>query len=168
MQRRAGTGPRNVTTAWDDHHLVHMAMTDHTALHPQCWVDAGVLQQVWTCPASTVRRRHLRAGLVARMPLHQLPLSRDHQRLRLQWARECCHWHAEWQNVVFLDESRFNKSYNYGCICVRRFASERKLRACNLQRHRGPMPSVMVWGGIGYNMRSCLLLLRATEQQLLH
>ena len=26
-----------------------------------------------------------------------------------------------------------------------------------LQRHRGPTPNVMIWGTIGYNMRSCLL-----------
>ena len=30
-------------------------------------------------------------------------------------------------------------------------------RACILQWNRGPMPSVMVWGAIGYNVRSCLL-----------
>ena len=30
-QRRAGTGPCNVTTALDDHYLVRMAMTDRTA-----------------------------------------------------------------------------------------------------------------------------------------
>ena len=30
-QRRAGTGSCNVTTTQDDHHLVHMAMTDSTA-----------------------------------------------------------------------------------------------------------------------------------------
>ena len=27
-QRRAGTGPRNVTTARDDRHLIHLAVTD--------------------------------------------------------------------------------------------------------------------------------------------
>ena len=31
MQRRAGTGPSNVTTAWDDRRLVRMAMTNRTA-----------------------------------------------------------------------------------------------------------------------------------------
>ena len=30
-QRRAGTGPRNVTTARDDRHLVRMAVADRTA-----------------------------------------------------------------------------------------------------------------------------------------
>ncbi|PSN38897.1 hypothetical protein C0J52_20069 [Blattella germanica] len=143
MHRRSGTGPRNVTTARDDRHLVRIAVTDRTA-------SSTVLSRCWNTStglgtsASTVRRRLLRAGLVARMPLRQLPLSRDHQRLRLQWARERRHWCAEWQNVVFSDESRFNMSYNDGLIHVRRYAGERNLRACILQRHKGPTPSVMI------------------------
>ena len=151
-----------MTTAWDDSHLVRMAMTDRTA-------SFTVLTQSWSTAkgldlsASTVRRRLLRAGLVARMPLHLfplhplLPLSIDHQYLRLQWAYECYHWHAEWRNVVFLEESCFNMSYNDGHIRVRRCTGERNLRACILQRHRGPTPSVMVWGAIGYSMRFRLL-----------
>ena len=152
-QRRASIGPRNVTTARDDRHLVRMAVTDRTA-------SSTVLSQRWgtatglVLSASTVRHRLLRAGIV---PLDRLPLSKDHQRLRLQWARQRSHWRAEWRNGVFSDESRFNISYNDGRMCVRRYAGERKLRACILQRNRGPTPSVMVWGAIGYNMR-CLLL----------
>ena len=94
---------------------------------------------------------------MANMPLHRLPLSRDHQCLRLQWARERCPWRAEWQNVVFSNKSSFNMPYNDDRICVRRYAGECNLRACILQRHRGPTPSVMFWGAIGYNMRSFLL-----------
>ena len=48
-------------------------------------------------------------------------------------------------------------SYNDGRIRVRRYAGERNLSAYNLQRHRGPTSSVLVWGAIGYNMRSRLL-----------
>ena len=48
-------------------------------------------------------------------------------------------------------------SYNDGHIRVRCYAGERNLRACILQRHTGPMPSVMVWRAIGYNMQSRLL-----------
>ena len=48
-------------------------------------------------------------------------------------------------------------SYNDGRIHVRQYAGERNLRACVLQRHRGSTPSVIVWGVIGYNMRSRLL-----------
>ena len=122
-QRRAGTGPHNVTTAWDDRHLVRIAMTDHTA-------SSTVLSQLWSTAtglnlsASTVRRCLLRARLVARVPLLQRPLSRDHQRLRLQWAHERCHWRDEGQNVVFLDESCFNMSYNDICISFRYYAGE--------------------------------------------
>ena len=117
MQRQAGTGPCNVTTARDDRHLVCMAMTDHTA-------SFTVLSQYWSAATgldlsgSTVCRRLLRAELVARMPLHRLPLSREHQCLRLQWACECHHWHAVWRNVAFSDESHFNMSYNDGRIHV--------------------------------------------------
>ena len=155
-QRRAGTGPRNVTRAWDDRHLVCMAMTD-------CTASSTVLSRHWSTAtgldlsASTVCCCLLMAGLVARMPLCRLPLSRDYQCLRLQWARERYHWHAGWQNVVFLDESCFKVSYNDVCICVRRYTGEHNLRACILQWHRGPTPSVMIWGAIEYNMQSRLL-----------
>ena len=142
-QRRAGTGPRNVNTVRDDRHLVRMAVTDRTA-------SSTVLSRRWSTAtgldlsASTVRRRLLRPGLVTRMPLRRLPLSRDHQCLRLQWARECRHWRSEWRNLVFSVESRFNMSYNDGRIHVRRYAGERNLSACILQWHRGPTTSIMV------------------------
>ncbi|KAJ8876753.1 hypothetical protein PR048_021200 [Dryococelus australis] len=73
-QRRAGSGPRNVTTARDDRRLVCMAVTDRT-------VSSTVLARHWSIEtgvylsALTVRRRLLRAGLVARMSLRRLPLS---------------------------------------------------------------------------------------------
>ena len=133
-----------------------MAVMDHTAsstVLSRCWGTAMGLD----LSASTVRHHSLKAELVTRMPLCWLPLSRDHQHFRLQWARERRHWHAEWRNVVFLDESHFNMSYNDGHICVRHYAGECNLRVCILQRQRGPTPSVMLWGTIGYNMRSHLL-----------
>ena len=42
-QRRAGTGPRNVTTAQDDRHLACMALMDRTASSTvlrRCWSTA--------------------------------------------------------------------------------------------------------------------------------
>ena len=133
-----------------------MALTDRTA-------SSTVLSHRWSTAtgfdlsASTVRRRLLRSALVVRIPLRRLPLSWYHQRLRLQCSRERRHWHAEWRNVVFSDESRFNMSYNDGRIRVRRYTGEHNLSTCILQRYRGPAPSVMVWGANGYNMRSRLL-----------
>ena len=145
-----------MTTARDDRHLLRMAVMDHRA-------SSIVLSRRWSTTTgldlsvSTVRRSLLRAGLVARMPWRRLPLSRNHQHLRLQWAREHRNWRTEWRDVVFSYESRFNISYNDGRIRVRRNAGERNLRACILQQHRGPTPSVMVWAAIVYNLRSCLL-----------
>ena len=61
-QRRAGTGPHKVTTAWDDRHLVCMAMTDHTA-------SSTLLSRRWNTAlgldlsASTVCRHLLKAVL---------------------------------------------------------------------------------------------------------
>ena len=156
MQRWAGTGPCNVTTTRDDRHLVRMDVTD-------CSASSTVLSRRWSTAtgldlsASTVCRCLLRTGLVAHMPMCWLPLSRDHQWLRLQWARELHHWRTEWWNVVFPDESRFNMSYNDDRIRIWCYAGECNLRACIFQRHRGPTPNIVVWGAIGYNIRSCLL-----------
>ena len=136
-QRLAGTGPRNVTTARDDRHLVRMDVTDRrfpSTVFSRYWSTATGLD----LSVSTACRRLLRAGLVARVPLRRLPLSSDHQRLRLQLARESRHWRAEWQNVVFSDESRFSISYNdvrhYACdatlgrfYCLRYCPSFRQL-----------------------------------------
>ncbi|KAJ4451771.1 Component of the cap-binding complex (CBC) [Periplaneta americana] len=119
-----------------------IAMTDYTA-------SSTVLSRQSTTmgvdlSASMVRRHLLRAGLVAHMPLRRLPLSRNHQCLRLQWVRECRHWHAEWQNVVFSDEFRFNLSYNDGHIHVKHYYDEHNLRACIVELHSGQTPSAMV------------------------
>ena len=160
-QRRAGSGPRNRTTARDDRHLVRMARTDRTA-------SSTVLARRWSTAtgvntsASTVRRRLLQGGLVARMSLRPLPLSRNHKRLRLQWAREHRQWGAEWRNVVFSDESRFNVSYSDGRIRVRRYRGERNLEGCIVERHSGQTPGVMVWGAICYNNRSRLIRIEGT------
>ena len=118
-----------------------------------CWCTATGLD----LSASTVHRRLLRTGLVARIPLCQLPLSIDHQCLRLPQAHEHHHWQAEWRNIVFLEESHFSMSYSDDCIHGQRYARESSLWVCILQGHRGPTPSVMVWGAIGYSMWSHVL-----------
>ncbi|GFW22281.1 transposable element Tcb1 transposase [Trichonephila clavipes] len=51
-----------------------------------------------------VRMRH--SGLSARRPLLGLPLTQNHRRLHRQWCDERRMWVAEWNEVVFIDESR--------------------------------------------------------------
>ncbi|GFT67219.1 transposable element Tcb2 transposase [Trichonephila clavipes] len=59
----------------------------------------------------TIRRRLAEGHLGSWCPLHMLPLTPNHQRHRLKWYRARGNWTAaEWNRVVFIDESRFNLS----------------------------------------------------------
>ncbi|GFW66801.1 transposable element Tcb2 transposase [Trichonephila clavipes] len=82
-------------------------MNDHAASSSQLaarWLTAaGVLISV-----SSIRRLLLHSGLRARVPLYRILLTENHRGLRLQWAHEHRAWLADWHQVVFSDESRFN------------------------------------------------------------
>ncbi|GFW50944.1 transposable element Tcb1 transposase [Trichonephila clavipes] len=75
----------------------------------------------------------------------------------LQWANVHRSWRAEWQQVVFSDESRFNLWHHDGRNRVTRYASERHIPECIIERHNGRTPGVKVWGAIAYHGRSQLL-----------
>ncbi|GFX57356.1 transposable element Tc1 transposase [Trichonephila clavipes] len=87
----------------------------------------------------------------------QDPLTANHRRLRRQGAHEHRTWQADWNQVVFSDESRFNLRYHDGRIRVRRYAGEGGLPECVIERHSGLTPGVMVWDAILYHGRSNLL-----------
>ncbi|GFW39020.1 transposable element Tcb1 transposase [Trichonephila clavipes] len=87
----------------------------------------------------------------------QDPLTENHRWLRLQWAHEHRAWQADWHQVVFSDESRFNLWDHDGRIRVRRYADEHCLPECVNKRHSVLTPGVMVWGAISYHGRANLL-----------
>lgn len=153
--RKSGSGPRNVTSARDDRHLVRMAQTDRTASSRQLAAQWSTATGVSLCASSI--RSLLQRGLRVRIPLYRIPLTQNHRRLRLQWANVHRSWRADWQQVVFSDESRFNLWYHDGRIRVRRYAGERHIPECIIERHSGRTPGVMVWGAIAYHGRSQLL-----------
>ncbi|GFX53354.1 transposable element Tcb2 transposase [Trichonephila clavipes] len=72
-----------------------------------------------------------------------MPLTANHQRLLVQWAHEHRAWQADWYQVVFSDESRFNLWDHDGRICVRRYVGERCLSECVIKRQSGLTPGVM-------------------------
>ena len=152
-QRWVGTGPCNVTTARDDHHLVGMAEMD-------CTASSTVLSRRWSTAtgldlfATTVRCRLLRAGLVARMPLRRLPLSRDHQCLRLQWSHEGYHCVAKCSVFGRVPLQNVLQWWPHTCSMLRWWTHSESLHSSAAW---GPTPSVMVWGAIVYKMRSRLL-----------
>ncbi|GFX28688.1 transposable element Tcb1 transposase [Trichonephila clavipes] len=69
------------------------------------------------------------SGLSARRPLLGLPLTQSHRRLRRQWYDERRMWVAEWNEVVFTDESRICLQHHDGWIRVWRHREERMLNS---------------------------------------
>ncbi|GFV92769.1 transposable element Tc1 transposase [Trichonephila clavipes] len=128
-----------------------MAQTDRTASSRQLAAQWSTATGVSLC-ASSIRRRLLQRGLRARIPLTQ-----NHRRMRLQWANAHRSWRADWQQVVFSENSRFNMWHHDGRIRVRRFAGERHIPECIIERHSRRTPGIMVRGAIAYHGRSQLL-----------
>ncbi|GFV74653.1 transposable element Tcb1 transposase [Trichonephila clavipes] len=81
--------------------------------------------------ARTIQRRLQQSGLSARRPLLGLPLKQNHRCLRRQWCDERRMWVAEWNKVVFTDESRICLQHHDGRIRVRRHRGERMLNRCD-------------------------------------
>ncbi|GFX12541.1 transposable element Tc1 transposase [Trichonephila clavipes] len=93
--------------------------------------------------ARTIRRRSQQSGLSARRPLLGLPLTQNHRRLRRQWCNDRWMWTAEWNEVVFIDESRICLQ-PYDCrIRVWRHREEKFLNSCVMHCHTGPAPDIM-------------------------
>ncbi|GFV00698.1 transposable element Tcb1 transposase [Trichonephila clavipes] len=71
-------------------------------------------------------------------------------------------WAAEWNEVVFTDESRVCLQHHDGRIRVWRHRGERMLNICVMHRHTGAEPVIMIWGGIGYHSRTPLVRIAGT------
>ncbi|GFV44650.1 transposable element Tcb1 transposase [Trichonephila clavipes] len=102
--------------------------------------------------SSRTIRRHLQQSIMSsRRPLLGLSLTQNHRRLRRQWCEERRMWVAEWNEVVFTDESHICLQHHDGRIRVWRHSGERMLNSCVIHRHIGPAPGIMVWSGLGYH-----------------
>ncbi|GFW15964.1 transposable element Tcb2 transposase [Trichonephila clavipes] len=66
-------------------------------------------------------------------------------------------WVAEWNKVVFTDESRIFLQHHDGRIRVWRHRGERMLNSCVMHHHTGPAPGIMLWGSIVYHSRTPLI-----------
>ncbi|GFW49218.1 transposable element Tcb1 transposase [Trichonephila clavipes] len=103
--RRRRSHPPHCTTSREDKQIVRMAVTDHSV------ASRTVAQHIesvthHSVSARTIRRRLEQSGLSASRPLLGLPLTQNHRRFRRQWCDERRMWAAEWNEVVFTDESR--------------------------------------------------------------
>ncbi|GFU53142.1 transposable element Tcb1 transposase [Trichonephila clavipes] len=143
MDRRGRSHPPQCTTSREDRQVVRMAVTDHSV------TSRTVAQNIesvmhHSVSARTIRCRLQQSGLSTRRPLLGLPLTQSHRRLRCQWCDERRMWVAEWNEVVFTDESRIFLQHPDGRIRVWRHRRERMLNSCVMPRHTGPASGIMV------------------------
>ncbi|UYV75151.1 K02A2.6-like [Cordylochernes scorpioides] len=92
------------------------------------------------------------------LDVHRLPLTQNHRRLRRQWCDERRMWMAEWNEIVFNDESRFCLQHHDGRIRVWKHRGERMLNSCVMHRHTGPAPGIMLHDG---RIRVCAIVEKA-------
>ncbi|GFV95365.1 transposable element Tcb1 transposase [Trichonephila clavipes] len=115
--RRGRSHPPQCTNSRVGRQIVRMAVTD-------CSVTSRTVAQhiesvtPHSVFARTIRRRLQQSGLFARRPLLGLPLTQNHRRLRRQWGDERRMRAAEWNEVVFTDESRICLQHHDGRIRV--------------------------------------------------
>ncbi|GFV11059.1 transposable element Tcb1 transposase [Trichonephila clavipes] len=67
----------------------------------------------------------------------------DRHVIRHKWCDERRIWVAEWDGVVFTDESRICLQHRVGRIRVWRHRGERMLNSCVMHCHTGPAPGIM-------------------------
>lgn len=100
----------------------------------------------------TVRNRLHSANIRARKPAVRVPLTVEHRRRRLDFAREYQNVPlATLRSTLFTDESKFCVDFNDGRRFVWRQKNERYRDCCIAEHDRWGGPSVLVWGGICYD-----------------
>ncbi|GFU57281.1 transposable element Tcb2 transposase [Trichonephila clavipes] len=142
--QRPGSGRPRQTSRREDHHIVRNARVQPTA--SSATIQAQVAPSLGTPVSSrTIQRRLDEGHLGSRRPLRVLPLTPTHRRLRLEGCRAQGKWTgAEWNEVVFSDESRFILSSDDNRVRVWRPRGERFNPVFALQRHTAPTAGVMV------------------------
>ncbi|GFX61913.1 transposable element Tcb1 transposase [Trichonephila clavipes] len=161
MERRGRSHSPQCTTSRENRQIVRKAVTDRSVTSRTVAQHIESITQ-HSVSARIIRRRLQQSGLSTRRPLLGLPLTKSHRRLRRQWCDERRMRAAEWNEVVFTDESRFGLQHHDGRIRVWRYLGERMLNSCVMHRHTDPAPDIMVWGGIGYHSRTPLVQIAGT------
>ncbi|GFW64798.1 transposable element Tcb2 transposase [Trichonephila clavipes] len=114
------------TSRREDRHIVRNACVQPTASSASS-IQAQVTPSLGAPVSSrTIRRRRAEGHLRSRRPLRELPLTPTYRRIRLEWCHSRGNWTAaEWNHIVFSDESRFNLSSDDNRVRVWRPCGER-------------------------------------------
>ncbi|GFX15171.1 transposable element Tcb1 transposase [Trichonephila clavipes] len=117
MDRRGRSHPPQGTTSSEDREIVRMAVTDRSV--PSRTVVQHIESVTHHSVSARIIRRYLQlSGLSARLPLLGLPLAQNHRLLRRQWGDGRKMWAAEWNEVIFTDESRICLQHHDGRIRI--------------------------------------------------
>ncbi|GFX25323.1 transposable element Tc3 transposase [Trichonephila clavipes] len=151
--------PPQCTTSREDREIARMVVADRSV------TSRTIAQHIesvthHSVSARTIRHRLQQSGLSAKRSLLSLLLTQNHRRFRNQWCDERRMWAAEWNEVVFTDESRICLQHHVGRFRVWRHRGERLLNSCVMHRHTGSSPGIDVWGGIGLSLSHCTPLVR--------
>ncbi|GFW59293.1 transposable element Tcb1 transposase [Trichonephila clavipes] len=143
MDRRGRSHSPQCPTSRENRQTVRMAVTDRSV------TSQTVAQHIesvthHSVSARAIRRSLQQSGLTAKRPLLGLPLTQNHICLHRQWCDERRMWVAEWNEVVFTDESRSCLPHHDGRIRVWRQRGERMLNSCVMHLHTGPAPGIML------------------------
>jgi len=85
-------------------------------------------------------------------------LTRKHRQARLEWARAHLRFtRADWANVLFSDETRYNVTSNDGLLRVYRRTHERISENCVVERDRFGGGSVTILEGISLHHKTPVL-----------
>ena len=101
----------------------------------------------------TICRIRQRLGFVFRPPMVIQELTDDQIRSRIEFCRWVIENEEELPNIIFTDESRFQKGADNQWRRIRRGQWN---ESCFVTKEKFPF-TVMVWGGIGVNYRSPLI-----------
>ncbi|GFW94026.1 transposable element Tcb1 transposase [Trichonephila clavipes] len=108
--RRNRSYPPQCTPSREDRQIVSMAVTDRLV------TSRTIAQRIESATHHSVSACLQQSGLSARRPLLGLPLTQNHRRLHRQWCDERRMWAAEWNEVVFTDESRICLQHHDGRV----------------------------------------------------
>ncbi|GFU12969.1 transposable element Tcb2 transposase [Trichonephila clavipes] len=156
--RKTVSGATRKTTRREDRRIVRQALVDPTVTRSTIRADVGV-----AIVPQKISKHLVEANLKSKRPFRELPLTKEHRQLRLQWCQARSMGNVtNWQKVVFSDESRFLLGTDDNRVRVWRRPGERYNSPLFVLRHTARTTGVMVWGAIAYDSRSTLLVMRRT------
>lgn len=141
---RPKSGRPRVTTKRQDRILERISLKNRRFSAAQVRNEAFLQSKL---SVRSVRRRLCQMGLFGRSAAKKPLVSRKNRLLRIQFAKAYLKWTvADWQRVIFTDESKFNRIQSDGRTYVRRRKGEMYSPNCLQHKIQGGGGSVMVWG----------------------